>query len=327
MPATERASGKADNVARQIREMIADGRLAPGHRLLEADVFKAFSVSRSPARRALESLCSDGFLIKHDGQGYVIAGVSEAPCAPRAALSNIGGIANAEARWHTVYPQVEQEITRQILFRNVRVKEEKMAQHFGVSRTVVREVLSQMRAVGLVSKDRSGRWLALRVTAQRIKDLYELRQLLEPAALQIAAATLEPEEIRNLEQLVDQLIKDYPAVEPDQLNFAERALHVEIVVGRCTNQEIAESLKRSQLLLITNHYLLDLFIGVPEKTALVFLKQHRKVIKALGKGKIADAAEALRVHLVLSCKELVGRLDQMAKVPKPDLAPYLVDQS
>jgi len=326
MSAPVRASGKADSVIRQIREMIADGRLAPGHRLLEADVFKAFDVSRSPARRALETLCADGFLQKRDGQGYVIAGISEAPSAPRATLSDIGEIASAEARWQTIYPQVEQEITRQILFRDVRVKEEKMARYFDTSRTVVREVLSQMRAVGLVSKDRSGRWLASRVTAQRIEDLYELRQLLEPAALRHAAVGLEPEAIQNLLELVDQLISVFPAVEPDQLNHAERAMHVDIVVGRCANLEIADALKRSQLLLITNHYMLDLFIGVPEKTALGFLQQHRKVIMALGEGRISDAAEALRQHLAHSCKELVGRLDQMANVPKPDLPPYLLDK-
>ena len=55
--------------------MIKDGRIRPGDRLVEAQIVKAFGVSRSPARRALQTLHREGVIV-HDEHGYAAAGTS-----------------------------------------------------------------------------------------------------------------------------------------------------------------------------------------------------------------------------------------------------------
>lgn len=90
--------------------------------------------------------------------------------------------------------KVEQELISGILFGSVRIHDQRLAQHYGVSRTVTRDLLAHMHGVGLISKDDSGHWLAERVTPERIRDLYELRQILEPQALMQAAPHI-PEEL------------------------------------------------------------------------------------------------------------------------------------
>jgi DNA-binding GntR family transcriptional regulator len=53
----------ADKVAEAILEAAADGRLAPGQRLIEADLAKQLNVSRVPVREALRLLESEGIVV------------------------------------------------------------------------------------------------------------------------------------------------------------------------------------------------------------------------------------------------------------------------
>ena len=48
---------------RQLRELIVKGRLAPGSRVVEADLAKMLGVSRTPVRDALRYLLQEGFII------------------------------------------------------------------------------------------------------------------------------------------------------------------------------------------------------------------------------------------------------------------------
>ena len=57
-----------------LRDMIEDGRIAPGEKLLEAQVAKSFGISRSPARIALAALCAEKRVVEGEGRGYRVAG-------------------------------------------------------------------------------------------------------------------------------------------------------------------------------------------------------------------------------------------------------------
>ncbi len=52
----------SERIARQIRDDVRDGRLAPGQRVTEAQVTSQFKVSRGPVREALRRLEADGIL-------------------------------------------------------------------------------------------------------------------------------------------------------------------------------------------------------------------------------------------------------------------------
>src|ERR1700742_2021373 len=60
-----------------LREMIEDGRIVAGEKLLEAQVAKSFGISRSPARIALAALSKDKLLVESEGRGYFVAGKPE----------------------------------------------------------------------------------------------------------------------------------------------------------------------------------------------------------------------------------------------------------
>jgi GntR family transcriptional regulator of vanillate catabolism len=62
----------------RLREMILNGALAPGQRLVEAIIADQLGISRTPVRQALPVLAQEGLLISHVTRGYLVRGFSRA---------------------------------------------------------------------------------------------------------------------------------------------------------------------------------------------------------------------------------------------------------
>ena len=56
----------------KLREMILQGRLAPGERVAEAAIAEALGLSRTPVRQALPVLAEEGLLSPHGARGYAV---------------------------------------------------------------------------------------------------------------------------------------------------------------------------------------------------------------------------------------------------------------
>jgi DNA-binding GntR family transcriptional regulator len=62
-PGRARKRARPDQVYQKLRELIIDGRLAPGTRVIETDVAERLGVSRTPVRGALQRLQQEGFVV------------------------------------------------------------------------------------------------------------------------------------------------------------------------------------------------------------------------------------------------------------------------
>lgn len=61
--ATPRKRARPQQVYERLRELIIDGRLAPGTRIIETDVAARLGVSRTPVRGALQRLQQEGYVV------------------------------------------------------------------------------------------------------------------------------------------------------------------------------------------------------------------------------------------------------------------------
>lgn len=61
-----------DAVATRVRDMIIEGRVAPGERINEVRLGAALGVSRTPLREALKTLASEGLIELQPGRGAVV---------------------------------------------------------------------------------------------------------------------------------------------------------------------------------------------------------------------------------------------------------------
>ena len=62
-PATPRKRARPQQVYERLRELIIDGRLAPGTRIVETEVAARLGVSRTPVRGALQRLQQEGYVV------------------------------------------------------------------------------------------------------------------------------------------------------------------------------------------------------------------------------------------------------------------------
>lgn len=87
----------------------------------------------------------------------------------------------------------------------VRLKERELCEAFGVSRTVVREVLRQLETEQLVRIEPQVGPIVVTLSNQDIRDLYEVRAVLEGTAGKLAARHGADEDLSSLAQIYDEI--------------------------------------------------------------------------------------------------------------------------
>lgn len=318
--AEESAAQLQDQIALQLRQMIQDGRIPPGERLLEAQIAKAFGVSRSPARRALEILSAEKLVRDHDRRGYLVSGAAEP--GKTGNLATLAPTKLTQSRqWEVMYGEVEQHLFAAVLLASVRINDQRLAEHFGVSRTVTRDLLARMHGLGLISKDRSGHWSAEQVTPERIHHLFTMRKLLEPHAL-LEAGPLVPSQL--LEQARDSIVAAIGSPPASSATFdqAETDLHVTIL-GYAPNKEVLRALHRTHLLFGPTRYLLDPLLGIPSDLINAALHEHLSIIEKLIARQIEPAARELHEHIDAAIDRWLLRFKIAKDIAAIDLPPYL----
>lgn len=303
----------------QLRDMIAGGQIRPGERLLEAEVVRAFGISRSPVRQALERLCEAGLVEALAGRGYRVPGAAP-PDAGLAVLDPVD--LSAPRQWERMYEEVEQELFVRTLFGSVRLNELRLADHFGVSRTVTRDLLARMHGVGLVAKDNAGHWIAEKMTPDRIHHLYELRCLLEPAALRQAAPRVPAPELARMRARIVATRAGDP-IDSTRFDAVETDLHITLL-GFCPNAEILRALRRTHLLFGPTRYLFDPFLGIPIHLIVAALDEHLAIIDLVRDGEAKLAAQALEAHLRSAVERWLKRFEISSKAQPISFPSYLL---
>lgn len=309
-----------ERVFRHVKAMIDDKRIKPGEVLLEAHIARAFGVSRSPARHALEALHHCKLVRPGPSRGYVVSGQSQG--MDQGVIAKLDDIAvKPVVSWEPIYVEVEKQICKSVLHRSVRIIEERLAEQFNVSRTVARDALARLHSAGVVSKDRQGRWIAERVTLARIRNLYEVRCLLEPVALLHSARATPPEYVKRARDAIKHALSNMAAVDSQVHAQLEHDLHV-VLLAACHNKELLKALERTHLLLISNHYMFDA-CHVPLPALEKSLQEHLQVMELLLIQRWDDAAATLRKHLQEACDVWIERFENAEAMIPPPLPSYL----
>lgn len=302
---------------------IAGGLIASGTRLTETAVAERFGISRAPARQALVELERLGHVRKAEARGYDVIAPSGYPAPVADTQRRAPEVDDPKIHflpsWELLYPDVEIEIVSRTSLTGWRINEAMLAKHYGVSRTVARDVVARLQQRGIVQKDDKGRWYAPALTGKHIGELYELRWVLEPLALEKAVPRLP---VGLLERMRANVVAAMAAVEVDgeTLDALEQELHVELL-GHCGNDALMRAISLPQALLVAHHFLYrwtsELFDTEP------FLPEHLDIIERLQEGTIEAAMAALVSHLKISRQRAMLRIQAVAEIIEPDELPYL----
>lgn len=104
-----------------------------------------------------------------------------------------------------VYGHIRQKLGVGELRAGHRISETKMAKELGVSRTPVREAIRRLESEGVVLQiPRFGTFIR-KLTLTELKDVWDLRQLLEDYAVSRAAVRRSDEDIRKLKSIIENM--------------------------------------------------------------------------------------------------------------------------
>jgi GntR family transcriptional regulator, transcriptional repressor for pyruvate dehydrogenase complex len=211
--------------------------------------------------------------------------------------------------------RIYEEIVRQVkqLIAEGRLKtgdrlppERELAEKFVVSRTSVREALRALESLGLieirpgegtfvrqVSVDALVGPLALMMASQReaIGELFEARRVLEPAIAALAASRATPDEVQEMERILESQAREVGA---GRTGLAEDAAFHTAIGAAARNHAITRIVHAIMDLLTQSREESLNTPGRPTRSH----QDHRRILQAIAKRNPSAARQAMLDHLV-----------------------------
>lgn len=311
-----------------LRANIETGHLPEGLVLLEGPIAEILQTSRAPVQKALQRLEADGLVRRFDGRGFLVGGPGSGTVPVRVDIKTLGldvpeaadEALQSRASWERIYDVVEADVAGCVVFGPYRIVETALAEHFNVSRTVVRDVLSRLQERGLVRKNQSSHWIAGPLTAKTIKDHFALRRLLEPPALIEAAPHLDHTRLRALYRDLREKEESVPDLPDESLETFESLL-IDTCVLTTPNPKLAQLIADNLLPVLASERLLRQ-LGLPSDRAA--LTEHRLIVELLLCGAVDAAAAMLSRHLDAAMNRNIAQMKIVAVISEPrSVAAYL----
>lgn len=198
----------------------------------------------------------------------------------------------------SIFSELQDEIESGELAPGSVLKQETIAERFGVSRQPVRQALDRLLGSGLVVR-RPDRSLAVAILSEReATELCGLRAILEVAALEQSVPLLSPPVLRKAERLNDELIAEYDPVRIEEL---DQHFHL-ILYSGCENTRLLKTIttlrRESRRATIHQKH------GAQER--IEFFEEHAAIISACAKRDFNAAAQHLRHHLTQTTARLLS---------------------
>jgi DNA-binding GntR family transcriptional regulator len=313
-----------NEIAVRLGDAIADRRIATGTVLLEGPLASQFGCSRAPVRQALKLLEKDAVVSRFDGRGYVVGApgtLVDRNTAPIPLESDMRA-ERTHFGWQTLYEDVEKRVVFHSFFGRYRINENEMARHYKVGRTVARDVLVRLEQLGIVEKDEQLRWSIVPLDDVRIRNLYQLRGLIEPEAIAEAAVSMDKIEVALMLERLKEALASYPDVSTGTLYELEVDLHVR-AVGACGNCEMLSALKRTHAVLTLSKHVLGFQVKIPATEP--FLGEHIGILEAVLAGDADRARQRMRAHIGNSMPTVTARAAEARISQKPVPCGYIIE--
>jgi len=205
-----------------------------------------------------------------------------------------------------VYEVLREGILKGVFEPGERMRQDKLAEAIGVSRIPVRSALMQLESEGLITFNPYRGAVVNKLSAKEMREIYELRALLEAHALRNAVDVMTPERLAHLEQLAVELnaIQDGEEFLTRRNEFY-RELYDHDLQARTVG--LIERLRAE-----AGRYWLERKVDYVSRPG---QRDHLHLIEFIKAGDIEAAVTWLQEHLQRVCDELVGLMEKDAKTP------------
>lgn len=171
--------------------------------------------------------------------------------------------------------------------------EAQLAEQLEVSKTPIREAIQRLAQIGLVDYERARGATVHTLTRDEIKDIFELRCLLEPLALRQSIPHISPDDIDRIEDVLDQAQQALDAENYRLLSTFNTEFHRSIVANATNTLLLAwlDSLGHRRQLISMQGWAI-------ENRSQREQEEHREILQAIRNNDLEAATQSLTQHIM-----------------------------
>lgn len=213
------------------------------------------------------------------------------------------GIKRSPGYVEEIFGVIRADIMSLAIPPDTRISIDDLARRLGVSQTPIREALSMLEAIGLVTKRHFvGYCSAPQLNRRQLDQLYEARLLIEPFAARCAAERMDDAALAQVVAHVEAMTPGESRHSYDEFADQDSELH-DLVAAGSGNPIIRDALARL-------HSHLHIFrLRFHSEVATEAVNEHAALIQALTSRDPAAAEAAMREHIERSYARLVHFTD------------------
>lgn len=281
----------AERIERDLTRLLAERQTLP-FKLSLTGIAKHFSVSPMPVRIAVQALCDAGVLSKDD-KGRL--GVNDEKLPRLDELPE--ELADDEEA--SIHDQLVDEIIRRGLTQDEHyLRESATAEQYGVGRTVVRRVFSELAGRGLLTHVPRCGWQVRPYREQDTIDYLAVRELLERQAVELAFPKMSTAVLTDMRDGNRHSGIGRPATLDNRMHG--------YWIGLCGNRYIQQFFEREGAYYAT---IFD-YAGLNPTATDKMVDQHRAVLDALLHRDLPAALDALSRHIQGQRMNVAGMIDR-----------------
>lgn len=188
-----------------------------------------------------------------------------------------------------VYHQVKQLILQHRIEPGEKIGLAALAQKLDVSLTPLREALTRLKDEGFVVHHPNRGYFASEISAQEVKELYEVREALEGYALALGISQVDES---DLQAMADAVEEHAQAMVKRNAFFEDKILHLRLAAP-ARNQLLLRMLEQ-----VLDRAIMKLRVGaLPRERGPSAHTEHLDILEAIRKRNVDEAVRHLRKHL------------------------------
>lgn len=178
-----------------------------------------------------------------------------------------------------------------------RINETELSRELDVSRTPLREALSRLASEGFVSVRPRRGFYVQSLDPEEVRDLYQVRAILDPAALEMAGL-VDPGRLQRLRDINEGIRR--AAGDPDALVERDDEWHLELL-ARCPNGIVLGLIRQFMLRTrpLEREYLSE------HANVETMVREHEEIVMSLAEGDLPAAVAGLRANMTSAIPALM----------------------
>jgi DNA-binding GntR family transcriptional regulator len=215
------------------------------------------------------------------------------------ARSSSGVATGANRLAEQVYQQLKSDIFSFRLSPGDRFSESDIARHYGVSRTPMRDGLFRLQREGYLEVGFRRGWKVAPINFEQLDQLYDLRIVLELAALERLASGDEPHAAIDALLKVWNVEAEERESDPVTMFRMDEHFHRQLVAASGNNEMLRVHNEVTERIRIVRR--LDFLKS--HRTSATY-DEHAKLLQLIGRNKLQEASILLRAHITQSKLEV-----------------------